>query len=223
MRLLSKIILAMVACLFSITGNAVIRLKDSKDTLSHQSIGHYWNGKLVEGKALPVQGTGYSLIRLERHNNYGHESLIEFIEELSKEAKEKQLGTVWVGDLSAHRGGRLAKNHRSHQNGLDVDIFFYGEKSLQSASVAGGKSGVNHLWKPAHGELIRLTSEYDKVERIFVNQGIKKHLCKFYKGASWLSKVRTAKGHANHMHVRLTCPADSPKCHPQGEPKGRTC
>jgi len=221
MHLFIRCLVVIIAWTFSFNSFAIVKRTEAER--GPQSVGHYWGGHLVGGKALPVQGEGYTLIRLERHNNYGHEVLIDFVQRLSQKATAHNLGSLWIGDLSARRGGRLAANHRSHQNGLDVDIFFYGEKSLQSASVVGGKTGVNKLWKPEHGELIRLTSEESVVERIFVNQGIKKHLCKQYKGASWLSKVRAAKGHANHIHVRLSCPADSHHCEAQGQPTGRAC
>ncbi len=52
---------------------------------------------------------------------------------------------------------------------------------------------------------------------MLVNAAIKKELCrvKDKKADSWMDKVRPWYGHADHIHVRLKCPADSPNCRKQ--------
>ena len=55
-----------------------------------------------------------------------------------------------------------------------------------------------------------------RVDRIFVHWQIKKHLCQVVKGERrWMNKIRAWWGHAEHFHVRLSCPSDSPACLPQ--------
>ena len=60
-----------------------------------------------------------------------------------------------------------------------------------------------------------------KIERIFVNPGVKRKLCQTVGGdRSWLSKVRPMYGHDEHFHVRLVCQPGSPNCEAQDKPSG---
>src|SRR6185503_17120077 len=52
-----------------------------------------------------------------------------------------------------------------------------------------------------------------------VNPGIKKALCdRAGSDRDWLAKVRPWRGHDEHMHVRLRCPAGETMCTAQDEP-----
>ena len=61
--------------------------------------------------------------------------------------------------------------------------------------------------------------------RIFVNAAIKKAMCREAgSDRDWLAKVRPWWGHAEHFHVRIACPPDSPECKPQPPvPAGDGC
>ena len=52
---------------------------------------------------------------------------------------------------------------------------------------------------------------------MLVNAAIKKELCRVEdkQHDTWMAKVRPWYGHADHIHVRLKCPADSPNCRKQ--------
>ncbi|HYA04632.1 MAG TPA: penicillin-insensitive murein endopeptidase, partial [Xanthobacteraceae bacterium] len=81
------------------------------------------------------------------------------------------------------------------------------------------------VWTKTRTALIRAAAEDPAVTRIFVNAAIKKAMCR-EAGADrgWLAKVRPWYGHAEHFHVRLGCPADSPQCKPQPPvPDGDSC
>jgi penicillin-insensitive murein DD-endopeptidase len=73
------------------------------------------------------------------------------------------------------------------------------------------------IWSPADVAFIRTAAAQPEVERVLVNAAIKKELCRVEgeNDKSWMSKVRPWYGHADHMHVRLKCPADSPDCSAQ--------
>jgi penicillin-insensitive murein endopeptidase len=61
---------------------------------------------------------------------------------------------------------------------------------------------------------------------VLVNAAIKKRLCEIdgTHHYAWMSKVRPWYGHADHIHVRLKCPADSPNCrHQDPVPAGDGC
>lgn len=89
-----------------------------------QSIGTYTNGCLSNSVALPIDGTGYQVMRLSRERIYGHTNLIQFIQNLGQTVANEHASNLLIGDLGQRHGGRTRSGHRSHQNGLDVDIWF---------------------------------------------------------------------------------------------------
>jgi penicillin-insensitive murein endopeptidase len=143
-----------------------------------------------------------------------------------------------IGDMAQPRGGPLPFGHKSHQIGLDVDIWFMpmpdrvlskGERENILASkvvAADGKHVDDKTWSPADVAFIRTAAEQPEVERVLVNAAIKKELCRVENQNDrwWMSKVRPWYGHDDHIHVRLKCPADSPNCRAQPPvPGGDEC
>ncbi|CAK0760726.1 Penicillin-insensitive murein endopeptidase [Gammaproteobacteria bacterium] len=196
-------------------------------------------GCLRGAVSLPPIGRGYQVMRLSRHRVYGHPSLVHFIEGLGEATLRKHLGVLLVGDLGQPRGGPTASLHRSHQNGLDVDLWYwspevanerplnYGEiENLSARSmIQPDRRTINRaLWGPVQAEVLRLAAEPEEVERIFVNPVIKKWLCEREGDREWLHKIRPWWGHDDHMHVRLYCPEGDERCTSQQEiPAGDGC
>ena len=61
---------------------------------------------------------------------------------------------------------------------------------------------------------------------MLVNAAIKKEMCHVVdkKHDGWMAKIRPWYGHADHIHVRLKCPPDSPNCrHQSPVPGGDGC
>jgi penicillin-insensitive murein DD-endopeptidase len=206
-----------------------------KPTPSRQearSIGFYDAGCLAGGAALPISGPAWQVMRVSRNRNWGHPSLILFIEKLSLEARSAGIWNgLLIGDMSQPRGGPMLSGHASHQVGLDADIWLKPmpekeptraerEKMISTNVVApDGLDVAPRLWTPRHGALIKATALDAQVERIFVNPAIKKALCRETTGdRMWLNKVRPYWGHDYHFHVRLRCPADAGECKPQQPP-----
>jgi penicillin-insensitive murein DD-endopeptidase len=203
------------------------------------AIGYYPRGCLQGGVELPTTGPNWQVMRVSRNRNWGHPELVQFLGRFAPLAAE---ATGWkgilIGDMAQPRGGPLPFGHRSHQIGLDVDIWFMPmpdrvlsteEREKISASnvvAADGKHIDEKLWTPAHIAFIRTAAEQPEVERVLVNAAIKKELCrvKSTKDEAWMSKVRPWYGHADHIHVRLKCPPDSPDCRAQPPvPNGDGC
>ena len=90
---------------------------------SPQSIGAFANGCIVGAQALPLNATGYQVMRTDQNRYFGHPDLVQFIQRLSNQAHNKGMGTVLIGDMGMPAGGRFNGGHASHQSGLDVDIF----------------------------------------------------------------------------------------------------
>lgn len=195
-----------------------------------RAIGYYPKGCLAGGVELPVNGPTWQAMRLSRNRNWGHPELVRFLERLAPlAAKATGWPGILVGDLGQPRGGPLPSGHRSHQIGLDVDIWFRPmpdhrlskeERETMSALnlVADDWKNVNpKTWTPAYAQLIRTAAEQRKVERVLVNAAIKKELCRLQgkQNWRWMAKVRPWYAHHDHIHVRLECPPDSPHCRSQ--------
>jgi len=203
------------------------------------SIGNYTAGCLAGAVALPLDGLGYHVMRPSRRRHYGHPLLIEAVTVLARQAWERQWGVLFIGDLGQARGGPTLTGHRSHQTGLDVDIWFdmlpprsnhvpsHEEREQRHArSMLLPRSGLlnKQFWQSANEDVLRAAANLPVVERIFVNARIKQHLCERYRGAAWLSKIRPWWRHDDHFHVRLYCPPDSPLCVKQDPlPPGDGC
>src|SRR5437868_4995712 len=175
------------------------------------AIGYYPRGCLQGGVELPTTGQTWQVMRLSRNRNWGHPDLVKFLERFAPLAAE---ATGWkrilIGDMAQPRGGPLPFGHKSHQIGLDVDIWFMPmpdrvlsqeERENISASdvvAADGKHVDDKIWSPADVAFIRTAAE---VERVLVNAAIKKELCRVEgkNDRSWMSKVRPWYGHADHI------------------------
>jgi penicillin-insensitive murein endopeptidase len=203
------------------------------------AIGYYPKGCLQGAVELPPTGATWQVMRISRNRNWGHPSLIKFLERFAPAAaKATGWHGVLVGDLAQPRGGPLPYGHSSHQIGLDVDVWFMPmpERVLSKEErdnlpflnlVADDWKHINKdVWTPAHAAFIRTAAEQPEVDRVLVNAAIKKELCAMQgsKHPAWMSKVRPWYGHHDHIHVRLRCPTDSPTCRRQDPPqKGPEC
>ena len=203
------------------------------------AIGYYPRGCLQGGVELPVNGPTWQVMRLSRNRNWGHPELVQFLERFAPAAaKATGWHGVLIGDMAQPRGGPAVSDHMSHQTGLDVDIWFMPmpghtlskeerEKIAAINVVAADKLTVDpKMWTPAHAAFIKAAAMQPEVERVLVNAAIKKELCRLEgkEHFAWMSKVRPWYGHADHIHVRLKCPADSPQCrHQPPVPAGDGC
>jgi penicillin-insensitive murein endopeptidase len=200
------------------------------------AIGGPSNGCIQGADALPSTGTGFVSIRRHRNRYYGHPQTIALIRELGATMNRHNGKLIMIGDLAQPRGGRMSSSHVSHQNGLDVDVWLtLADSPAQAVSatpeerdppsmLGANKLDLNGNWGPDQLFLIRSAAENQAVDRILVNPGIKRALCKREGNASWLRKLRPWWGHDAHMHVRLKCPKDSPACKQQSPiPMGSGC
>jgi penicillin-insensitive murein endopeptidase len=194
---------------------------------SAQSIGSYTAGCLSGAVSLPQNGTGYQLMRPTRGRSYGHPDLIRFIENLAKTTHLQHWGVLLIGDLGQARGGPTPSGHRSHQTGLDVDIWYLlsqqaANRSLKfderetwsSPSVLAAQSDAidDSKWSSAHEKILEAAARRSDVDRIFVNPSVKRLLCTRKSAHDWLRKIRPWWGHDDHFHVRLKCPLNNKNC-----------
>jgi len=189
------------------------------------------NGCIAGARALPATGIGFVSIRRHRNRYYGHPDTIRLVQKLGRALSKRTHALMMVGDLSQPRGGRMASMHRSHQNGMDVDIWFRLVDSARSANVrypegrhpdsmvAPGGLELSRDWGEHQRFLLKATADHPRVDRIIVHPAIKRALCRSERGhRSWLRKLRPWWGHDAHFHIRLKCPRGSPRCRQQPPP-----
>lgn len=204
-----------------------------------RAIGYYSRGCLAGGQRLEPTGPQWQAMRLTRNRNWGHPVLIEYVKQLAKDvtAKDGWPGLL-VGDLTQPRGGPMLTGHASHQVGLDADIWltpmpdrhlsFEEREKMSAISMLKNRLDVNpEVFTDKTVALIRRAASYPEVARVGVNPAIKVALCRANGGkdAPWLNKIQGWRGHHYHMHIRLSCPADSRAagCRDQGPPGGTSC
>lgn len=199
--------------------------------LSSEAVGSYARGCLAGAEALAASGPAWQAMRPSRKRNYGHPRLVAFIEALSVKAQAAGWPGLLVGDMAQSRGGPMNGGHRSHQIGLDVDIWLtpmpdrvlsVREREKMSAvnMVAADRLSVRaDRWTETRAGLIKAAATTPGVARIFVNAAIKKELCRTAgEDRAWLRKIRSWWGHDHHFHVRLSCPAGDANCKNQAPP-----
>lgn len=195
------------------------------------AFGSYAKGCLSGAEQLPQTGPTWQAMRLSRNRNWGHPELIDFVKKLSrKAAAQPGWKGLYVGDLSQPRGGPMLTGHRSHQIGLDADIWMLPpqrlnlskneRENISSISTRRAKGAyVNKNWTRAHHEILKAAAKDKRVARIFVFPGAKVAMCKAAKGdRRWLRKIRPWWGHHYHFHVRLSCPKGVKGCVNQAPP-----
>ncbi|MEM6824772.1 MAG: penicillin-insensitive murein endopeptidase [Pseudomonadota bacterium] len=194
-------------------------------------LGSYAKGCVAGAKQLPETGPTWQAMRLSRNRNWGHPETIKYIEKLSKRAaRQPGWEGLYIGDISQPRGGPMLTGHRSHQIGLDIDIWLRPANNLKlsrrqreeisSVSLRRANGAyVNENWTQQHHEILKEAAKDRRVARIFIFPGAKVQMCKAATGdRSWLRKIRPWWGHHYHFHVRLSCPKGTEGCVNQAPP-----
>ncbi|MDO2947753.1 penicillin-insensitive murein endopeptidase [Aeromonas simiae] len=203
--------------------------------LQAEAIGGYAGGCLKGGQPLPLSGPGYEVIRAKRLRYYGHPDLIHYLTQLASQTQQAGLPSLYIADLAMPHGGPFSSGHRSHQTGLDADIWF----RMSDRPIGKGEQDSPAEWPlidepsyrmlpgrfgPQQLTLLKLAAQAREVERIFINPAIKAEVCRQAPYDDWVGKLRPWVGHFSHFHVRLRCPAGSPECVPQAPiPPGNGC
>jgi penicillin-insensitive murein endopeptidase len=178
-------------------------------------IGSPANGCIAGAVSMPTEGEGYQAIRLSRSRHFAHPETVDYVRDLGRRAASQGLGLLQIGDLGQARGGPMPWGHASHQNGLDVDVWFEldvpslpvpAREGLELASMVDreAKRVDPARFSARQIELLRLAAQDPRVNRIFVAPPIKLALCeRVGTDREWLRLVRPWFGHEAHFHVRL--------------------
>ncbi|MCI2399789.1 penicillin-insensitive murein endopeptidase [Aliiroseovarius subalbicans] len=223
-----------VATVSAVAEGPAKALFGSKSTPSAQRptpLGGYAKGCQAGADQLPETGPTWQAMRLSRNRNWAQPDTVAFVKRLSaKAARQPGWNGLYIGDMSQPRGGPMTSGHRSHQTGLDIDIWMLPpnrldltrseRENLSSISMRRANGAyVNSSWTRAHHEILKAAASDPAVARIFVFPGAKVQMCKDETGdRSWLNKIRPWWGHHYHFHVRLKCPKGAKGCVDQAPP-----
>jgi penicillin-insensitive murein DD-endopeptidase len=206
---------------------------DRQPGLFEQAVGFYSNGSLINASQLLSEGPGFLKIIRFRDRAWSSGDLAVVIRSSAEDLLYTFPGSerVQIGDMSAKAGGAIGQ-HASHQNGLDADIAYL---RMDQREQDPDFNGFDEYFVQDG----RLTSNFDlernwfflqslvgtgRVGRIFVDIEIKKTFCDRFgnspgtPNAETLRRLRPWPNHANHLHLRITCPKLSPRCVAQDEP-----
>ena len=195
-----------------------------------RAFGSYAKGCASGLEQLPESGPTWQAMRLSRNRNWGHPELLDFAKDLSRDASRLGWKGLYFGDFSQPRGGPMLTGHRSHQIGLDADIWLYPvtrlnlsrtqRENISAISMRRANGAfVNDRWTRSHHEVVKAAAKDPRVARIFIFPGAKVQMCNDERGnRAWLRKIRPWWGHHYHFHVRLKCPKGSSQCVNQAPP-----
>ncbi|MEM6478664.1 MAG: penicillin-insensitive murein endopeptidase [Pseudomonadota bacterium] len=196
-----------------------------------QAVGGYARGCQAGAVALAESGPTWQAMRLSRNRYWAQPVTVDYVKELSRRvARLPGWEGIYVGDMSQPRGGPMLTGHRSHQSGLDIDIWMLPPQRLDlSVSERENISSIsmrrnagaftNDRWTQSHRDVLKLAASDPRVARIFVFPGAKVDMCARETGnRDYLRKIRPWWGHHYHFHVRLNCPRGDSGCIDQTPP-----
>jgi murein endopeptidase len=161
------------------------------------SLGLPYHGRLIDGVQLPVSSPYWATWdpALDRvpdrgYRRYGSAKLIHLLLSVTREFHDAHpnAARLVIGDISRHGGGPLDE-HVSHQNGLDVDVYYPRKDKREIAPTT-----VEQIDVPLAQDLLNLFLAA-KPEFVFVGPHLPLH------GPAGV--VEPLVGHDNHMHVRI--------------------
>ncbi|SLN31375.1 penicillin-insensitive murein endopeptidase [Pseudooctadecabacter jejudonensis] len=202
-----------------------------------EAIGGYARGCQAGAVQLAETGPTWQAMRLSRNRNWAQPVTIDYVQDLSRFAATLPgWEGIYVGDMSQPRGGPMLTGHRSHQSGLDADIWMLPpdrlnlteqeRENLSSISMRAQRgAATNANWTEEHMQLMRAAASDPRTARIFVFPAAKVAMCAWETGnRDWLNKIRPWHGHHYHFHVRLNCPRGDRNCEDQAPiPAGDGC
>jgi penicillin-insensitive murein endopeptidase len=231
---LSSAVGSLLALLVGCASNLAYASTDLSQGPVEQAVGFYSSGSLINAMNLPNQGDGFIKLFVSRDRAWSTFDLQAVLARVSHEIRRQHPNRerIQIGDMSQRTGGFVGR-HSSHQNGLDADISYFRMNNLEQAIEHNGFAetfvrnrqvtvnfDIERNWA-----LMRALVGTGRVTRLFVDVRIKKAFCDYTTAAGTrLAETETLRilrpwpNHADHIHVRLSCPQNSPNCTPQAEP-----
>jgi murein endopeptidase len=204
MRSLCLIVLTVVGCGFTSSLADDVRFTPAPQHTARwrdsHALGAPAAGALVRGVRLPPGGSTFFSWDPLLHRRpdrawrrWGTDDLVRLILHVASEyaAEHPRVARLGVGDLSKPRGGWFGPRHASHQNGLDVDVYYPRLDRRERPPIR-----VAQIDLRLAQSLVDLFVEAGAT-RVFVGPSTGLH------GPP--AVVQVLAGHDNHLHVRIAC------------------
>ena len=180
------------------------------------SVGRPNRGTLINAIALPA-ADGIEIMNPER--NFGTRVTVDSLLAAVAEVRQRYPNTpaLRVGDISRAHGGYI-RPHRSHQNGLDVDLGYYYSTDARWYT----KANAENLDRERTWALVKALIAQGTVEYLFMDRSVqallRDHALASGEPADWVdglfqkaprteAMIRHTWGHLTHFHVRFSDPA----------------
>jgi LysM repeat protein len=195
---------------------------------SSQSVGRANGGRLVNGEQLPPHRS--YVIRNSSRTWGTNETISSILSAFDYMADEfNTLSRLRVHDLSLQNGGAMS-DHHSHQSGRDADISLYQDRCRGGvcpfSEVSPSNLDVAKQWA-----FMRHWIRHEQIEYIFLDYSLQEPLYEYVANVrhaprGYLNEVfqyphgrNAARGlirhepnHADHIHVRFSCPNSDSDC-----------
>lgn len=189
-------------------------------------------GNLRNATQLPQSGPGFRVLYPQRQMNFGTRLLVDLIVDLGRKIDQMLPGyQLPVSDMSSQFGGRYgARRDGGHQNGLEADLAYITTTSPPPLVVVVTGSFRREIMKMDEQlNAWKHVVKSGKVSRIFVDRQVKAAFCQYTNRMTQepdlqetLRRLQHWEGHRNHWHLRLKCPASSPRCQDDSPLANRT-
>ncbi len=172
------------------------------------SLGSPTRGRLKQG--VPVYST--QCLDSRSSNRYGTQDLSDLLNNVACHMYELTGARLSVDDLSQYGGGKF-RPHKSHQNGLDVDVghYYAGERIIgnNTGLISGNSETMAVTW-----EFVRALGDHRvQVQYIFWSPrniaNLKRYVVRSFGDGEWEkygSVFHPEKRHKRHMHIRIDKP-----------------
>lgn len=100
-------------------------------SLPSQARGHQRDGSLVDADQLIGPSTDFCVTRPQKA--FGTKNTIRMLQTVAHKMMDEVGDPLGVGNIALEGGGKVAAPSVSHQNGLDIDLYFYQENLQGSA------------------------------------------------------------------------------------------
>lgn len=246
-----------------VKGNGKIINKNFKETADGivrpimQAYGQADRGWLVgatsiKSKEQSLSSKAFFEVMPSSHESYfGTYETAELITRLGEKIHAWYASKIFISSISVKNGGKFGP-HLSHQNGTDIDMAYpsaFSEIKFPAVMVLertinekNQNRYINHYYpnrmsfeKTFHLFKYAFSQPDIKIERLFVDNYIKRDLCRFatakgyFKGPekqfvqNMFEKIEHVAGHGTHFHLRLECSPEDLECRPKLYKKNNGC
>ncbi len=182
----------------------------------------------------------FEVVLPEKKRYYATYEMAEMISRIGEQLNKQYSKTLYVSNISAINGGKI-NPHASHQNGLDADLAYPTDvANLKFPLVVRMKTREyfpkNYSVEKTYQLLKFLFRQKDiSVDRIFVDEKVKKELCTYALSQNELTSesnnsvqeifenLQHVEGHGDHFHLRIKCSKSDPGCRNRIYKKMESC